>query len=89
MTEVQITPQDIAEGDDLDFEEKQEHWNTYRLNDGTILKIRLILTGVKRLKKYRPDGQPLYIVNSQNVVRAVNIPEKLMQKPKEQTIKPA
>jgi hypothetical protein len=32
---VHITPQDIAEGEDLDFEEKEEHWNIYKLSDGT------------------------------------------------------
>jgi hypothetical protein len=28
---VHIMPQDIAEGEDVDFEEKEEHWNVYKL----------------------------------------------------------
>jgi hypothetical protein len=85
---VHITPQDIAEGEDLDFEEKEEHWNVYKLSDGTTLKVKLVLTGVKRLKKYNPDGLPIYVISSQNVVRAVNVPKELRAKQKEPTFKP-
>ena len=83
-----ITPEDLAQSDDIDFEEKEEHWNVYELKDGTTLKIKLILVGIKRLRKHSPDGMPIYMVNSQNVVRAVDIPKELMAKPKESTFKP-
>jgi hypothetical protein len=83
-----ITPEDIAQGEEIDFEEEKEHWNVYKLKDGTILKVKLILIGVRRLKKYNPDGTPIYIINSQNVVRAVNIPKELLAKPREPTFKP-
>ena len=85
---VHITPQDIAEGEDVDFEEKEEHWNVYKLSDGTTLKVKLVLTGVKRLKKYQPDGNPIYVISSQNVVRAINVPKELRAKQKEPTFKP-
>jgi len=80
--QVQITPQDIIEGEDVDFQEETEHWNVYKLNDGTTLKVRIIVTAVKRLKKFRPDGDPLYIIQSQNVVRALNVPASLKMRPK-------
>jgi hypothetical protein len=83
-----ISPQDVAEGQDIDFEEEKEHWNVYKLKDGTTLKIKLIVTGIKRLKKHNTDGTPLYVVNSQNVVRAIDIPKELMAKQKESTFKP-
>jgi hypothetical protein len=83
-----ITSEDIAQSDDIDFEEKEEHWNIYKLKDGTTLKVKLILVGIKRLKKHNPDGTPLYLINSQNVVRTVDIPKELMAKPKESTFKP-
>jgi len=85
---VHITPQDIAEGEDVDFEEKEEHWNVYKLSDGTTLKVKLVLTGVKRLKKYQPDGNPIYVISSQNVVRAINVPKELKAKQKEPSFKP-
>jgi hypothetical protein len=83
-----ITPEDVAAGEDIDFEEKEEHWNVYKLKDGTTLKIKLILVGIKRLRKHGPDGTPLYMINSQNVVRAVDIPKELMAKQKEPSFKP-
>ncbi|MCJ7699462.1 hypothetical protein MUO56_04380 [Candidatus Bathyarchaeota archaeon] len=83
-----ITPEDVAAGEDIDFEEKEEHWNVYKLKDGTTLKIKLILVGIKRLKKHGPDGTPLYMINSQNVVRAVDIPKELIAKQKEPSFKP-
>ncbi len=83
-----ITPEDLAQSDDIDFEEKEEHWNIYKLKDGTTLKVKLILVGIKRLKKHNPDGTPLYLINSQNVVRTVDIPKELMAKPKESSMKP-
>lgn len=82
-----ITPEDVAAGEDIDFEEKEEHWNVYKLKDGTTLKIKLILVGIKRLKKHGPDGTPLYMINSQNVVRAVDIPKELIAKQKEPSFK--
>ena len=80
--------EDLVDGVDLDFEELEEHWNIYRLSDGSTLKVRLVLRGVKRLKRYEPDGTPIYIINSINVVRAVEIPEDLKAKPKKSEIPP-
>ena len=83
-----ITQKDIAEASILDFEEEREHWNIYKLQDGTTLKVKLVLRGVKRLQKHAPDGAPIYIINSQNIVRAINIPDELLVKPTESSFKP-
>ena len=85
---VPISSEDIASADDIDFEETKENWNVYKLKDGTTLKIKLILLGIKRLKKHNPDGTPIYIVNAQNVVRTVDVPRELIAKPKESSMKP-
>ncbi len=79
--QVPITPEDLLEGEDVDFQTVKEDWNEYKLNDGTTLKVKLVLVGVKRLKKYQPDGKPIYVVNTTNVVRIVDVPEKLRMKP--------
>jgi hypothetical protein len=82
-------PRDAFEGSvDLDFNEVEENWNTYTLSDGTTIKVKLVLRGVKRLKRYEPDGTPIYVINSINVVRAVNVPEELKAKPKESEMAP-
>jgi len=67
---------------DIDFDEEEEFWNVYRLSDGSTLKVKLVLRGVKRLKRYEPDGTPVYVINSINVVRAVDVPQELKAKPK-------
>lgn len=82
-------PMGALEGSvDLDFKEVEENWNTYTLSDGTTLKVKLVLRGVKRLKNYEPDGSPIYIINSINVVRAVDIPKELRAKPKKSEMPP-
>ena len=83
-----ILQRDLEEGEDVDFTEEREHWNTYKLSDGTRLKVKLVLRGVKRLKKWNPDGSPMYLIYSQNIVRAVDIPKELKAKPKTSAFKP-
>ena len=83
-----ITQRDLAEAEDVDFTEEREHWNSYKLADGTTLKVKLVLRGVKRLQKWLPDGSPFYIINAANVVRTVGIPKELKAKPNASTFKP-
>lgn len=83
-----ITQADLAEADDIDFTEEKEYWNVYKLADATTLKVKLILIGVKRLKKWNTDGTPIYLINSRNVVRAVDVPKNLKAKPKVSSFKP-
>jgi hypothetical protein len=78
----------LAESTDIDFKELEEHWNVYQLSDGTKLKVKLILRGVKRLNQYEPDGTPIYMINSINVVRAVEIPPEVKAKPKKSSLPP-
>ncbi len=86
---VRKLPRDaLASSVDLDFEEVEENWNTYTLSDGTTIKVKLVLRGVKRLKRYEPDGTPIYVINSINVVRAVNVPQELKAKPRESEMAP-
>ena len=76
------------EADDIDFTEEKEHWNSYKLKDGATLKIKLVLRGVKRLKKWSADGTPMYVISSTHIVRAVDVPKELKAKPKPQAFKP-
>jgi hypothetical protein len=50
--------------------------------------MRLVLSGVKRLKKFNPDGTPIYMINSMNVVRIVDVPKELMAKPTQAEMAP-
>lgn len=59
------TPAQIRDAQkiDLSFTVKEEPWNEYKLVDGTIIRIRLVVTGVLRTPFYAADGDPLYIVS--------------------------
>jgi hypothetical protein len=79
---------DLMEAEDIDFTEEKEPWNVYKLSDGTTLKIKLVLRGVKRLKKFAPDGNPIYVINATNVLRVVDVPKELRMKPKPSSFEP-
>jgi len=73
---------DLSKGEEMDFENEKEEWNVYKLADGTKLKVKLVLVNVVRSPdKYDPLGNPIYGITSQNIVKALNVPEKLKQKP--------
>ncbi|MFQ6000007.1 MAG: hypothetical protein ACE5J6_04440 [Candidatus Bathyarchaeia archaeon] len=73
---------DLSEGEEVDFENQKEEWNVYKLADGTTLKVKLVLVNVVRSRdKYDPLGNPIYGITSQNIVKVLNVPEKLKRKP--------
>ena len=59
-----------VEGTEVEFETEREGFNTYILEDGTKLKFKNVVTKVVRLNKFNPDGSPLYLVQSSNIVAA-------------------
>jgi len=63
--------------EEVEFDTINEDWNEYKLKDGTTLKIKLVLIKVMRTDNYDQFGDPVYMVNSQNIVKITNIPEKL------------
>jgi hypothetical protein len=66
---------------DVDWKSEKEYWNEYQLKDGTTLKVKLVLRGVKRLPQHNPDGTPTYIINSANMVKVHNVDPKLIKIP--------
>jgi len=73
---------DLSEGEEVDFVNEKEEWNVYKLSDGTTLKVKLVLVNVVRSRdKYDPLGNPIYGITSQNIVKTLNVPEKLRRKP--------
>ncbi len=66
-----------VEGSQMDFDSVAEPWASYKLSDGTTLKVRTIVTAVLRLEgEYDAAGNPIYTVSSQTVVQ-VNAPKSL------------
>lgn len=76
------TPQEIASAiidDDVGFLVVEEEWSTYRLQDGTILSIKLIPIQISRTSIHDPNGEPMYNINHQLLVKA-SVPEELRKK---------
>ena len=65
-------------GTEVSFSVIQQDWNEYALNDGTTLRMQTAMTNVVRVDgEYGANGDPLYVVGSQNIVTASNVPEQL------------
>lgn len=67
----------MVEGTEIGFRPSGEHWNEYLLDDGTVVRIKLVLTGVVRIDgMYDAEGEPVYFANSTNVM-GVSAPDEL------------
>ena len=74
--------EELPKGEEVDFESQKEEWNTYKLADGSTLKVKLVLVNVVRSPtKFDPLGKPIYGITSQNILRVIDVPDKLMKKP--------
>lgn len=68
-----------VQGQTIEFESKGEPWNQYTLEDGTQLKIKVVLLGAVRLDEYNDHGQPIYQFQLQQLVGA-DVPPELLRK---------
>ncbi|MCK4578167.1 MAG: hypothetical protein KAU50_05210 [Candidatus Marinimicrobia bacterium] len=69
----------IVQGTYLGFQSLNEDWNTYKLEDGTKLKIKTIVTKVFRSEgSFNQEGDPIYHVQSTNIV-TTEVPPELKQ----------
>lgn len=70
----------VVEGEIIPFRGDVEHWNEYLLDDGTVVRMKPIVTEIARLDgQYDPEGNPAYMVFSTNVTH-VSSPEELKRK---------
>ena len=67
-----------VEGELIDFETVREEYNIYRVGDGSTIKMKTVVTSIIRTSEFNPQGEPIYLINSQNVVVA-DVPDHLMK----------
>jgi len=61
--------------------ESKELFNEYKLEDGAELKVKNVATSIMRIEgDQNPDGTPIYIVLTGNVVSVVRGPEESARK---------
>jgi hypothetical protein len=64
----------------MPFQTGGEHFNEYLVEDGTVVKLKLVVTEILRLDdEYDAEGNPIYVVISANVPY-VSAPDELRQK---------
>src|SRR5438132_13950979 len=68
MAQAQV---DLTKADPVEFSMKDEPWVKYKLEDGTSLFGRLIITKIFRGTDYDPTGQPVYAWSSQNLFTTI------------------
>jgi hypothetical protein len=67
-------------GQRVDFDIDKENWNSYTLEDGTKVRMRSVVAQIVRLDgEYTKEGDPVYLVNSTNVV-TTDVPDHLKKK---------
>jgi hypothetical protein len=58
-----------VEAIEMPYQVGGEHWNEYVLNDGSVIRIKWVVTEMLKVSgKFDNEGNPLYIVRSKNVV---------------------
>jgi SAM-dependent MidA family methyltransferase len=58
-----------------------EHWSEFFVDDGTLLRVKLIATEAFRVvDRHDADGNPLYVLRTHNVM-TVQSPDNLRRKP--------
>lgn len=61
---------ETIDGEELDFEPLKESWNEYRCEDGSYVKLKVVVARIVRLEKTNEQGEPVYQLVSTNVVSA-------------------
>ncbi len=70
--DVDATPVEVNQSD--------EHWNSYMLDDRSVLKLKVVVTRVARVDDmYDADGNPVYVIQSTNIAKA-DAPDSLRKK---------
>jgi len=66
--------------EEIPIQSSTEHWNEYLLSDGSVVRMKNVVTEALRLEgEYDPAGNPVYIVQSTNVMN-VSAPDELRRK---------
>ena len=74
----------LVDADQLEFETEKEPFSVYKLEDGTIIKLKTVLGNVSRLvDRYKPDGEPIYIL-AVGGMPVTEVPANLRQQPAQQ-----
>ena len=73
----------LFDGVEVPVAESTERWSEYKLEDGTTLRVKHVVSSIVRLDKvYDPEKNPVYVTKGTNVAATVLVPEHLRFKDK-------
>ena len=73
----------VVAAEKMEFNPIAENWSLYRLEDGSVIRLRLIVSEIFKLPGSDPvTGMPQYLAKSTNIM-AVEPPRSSMTKTKE------
>lgn len=76
MVKIQHPQFGEVEAVDIDYESPNEEWRDYELDDGATLKVKTIVNKIFRFEDVHNElGEPVYQISTENMIRAVDIPE--------------
>ena len=80
MAKINFQGQEV-DATEIEFQTRKEDWNEYQLMDGTVIKMKLVVSEIFRIEgMYDAAGNPTYQIRSTNVP-AVKSPDNLKKKP--------
>lgn len=66
---IEVPGQGQIDVTEVGFRSDGEYWNEYLLDDGTVARVKLVVTSVYRVDgQVDPKGQPVYLIESSNVM---------------------
>ena len=69
-----------VEGVEIPIRSSGEFWNEYFLEDGTVIKVKVVTTDIVRIdEQFDADGNPIYVMRN-TTVSSVSAPENLRKK---------
>ena len=57
------------EAEDMEFKTGREDWSEYQVEDGYTVRVRLVVSSILKTAERDPQGNPVYIVQSTNIVK--------------------
>lgn len=69
-----------CEGIEIPIKSSGELWSEYLLEDGTVLRLKVVMTDVIKVEnEYDAEGTPVYVMKS-TMISSVSAPEHLRKK---------
>ena len=78
---IEMPGQGMVDVTEVGFRASGEHWNEYLADDGSVIRVKLVVTEILRVDdQYDSEGNPGYVVKSANVTN-VSAPDELRKEP--------